>query len=61
MDDGMSKAGDNSSLSKYMPEKMHEIGFAMHSAADEFAAEAREASSPKNYRRAIESLSRVTR
>ncbi len=51
---------DNSALSKFMPEAMHKIGFRMHSAADQFALDARNAAKARDYRMAIASLSRVT-
>ena len=61
MDGHKARPGDNSALSKYMPEKMHRIGFEMHSAADQFAAEAREAAATRDYGKAIASLSLVTK
>lgn len=51
---------DNSALSKYMPKEMHRIGFAMHTAADNFAADAKKAAPIRDYRMTIESLSNVT-
>lgn len=52
---------DNSMLSKFMPEAMHRAGFKMHSAADQFAEDAEKAAPARDYRMAMESLSRVTK
>lgn len=52
---------DNSMLSKFMPEAMHRTGFKMHSAADQFAEDAEKAAPARDYRMAMESLSRVTK
>ncbi len=52
---------DNSSLAKFMPPEMHEIGFKMHSAADKFALDARNAAANRDYPAALSSLANITR
>ncbi len=48
-------------LAKFMPENIRAVGFKMHSAADQFAVDAKNAGTDSDYRAVIDSLSKVTR
>ncbi len=52
------RPGEMKGFAKYMPKQMHKAGFAMHSAADDFAEEMKKPA--PDYRNALQSLAKIT-